>query len=186
MHPDTRERLGFLISWYHKMRCSTLLLLDSHSPEDLTWQLNSHLPTAQWIFAHLAAMEDWRIHRRQRGKAMLDDLFLKAYRPETGWEAARDYPLAGDELHAMLCAMKRSTDRFLRRVLNGEQTALHGDLLEQLEELIFREFEHMGQIQYLGLLRDGAASRKQSIRPGRAGLPVWQGTAKPAAKRSRP
>ena len=131
-------------------------------------------------------MEDLRIHRRQRGRAILDDALLQAYRSESGWKDARDYPLAGDELRALLTMMKRSTDRFLRRVLSGEQISLSGDLLDQLEELIFQEIQHMGQIQCLGLLRQGTTFQAQSIKPGRARLPVPQRTAKPAAKRSRP
>jgi hypothetical protein len=154
MDQATGTRLELLISWYHKTRCATLRLLGSLSTEDLVWQPERRLPSAQWIFAHIVAREDSQIHRRLRGKALLEDQFVLTYKSETGWQADHSCVarLTGSELRALLTSMKRSTDRFLWRVLRGEQVALSPNLLGVLEKSIHQEIECIGNIKFLQLM----------------------------------
>ncbi len=155
------------MGWYDAVRHSTLRLLASLSPEELAWQPDPSRNSAQWIFAHLAATEDLRIHWRVHGVHLLDRAFLRAYRSGASLEASQGLRLAGDELYALLARMKRKTGRFLKRVLDGREHTASPSLISELEKLIFHEVQHQGQIQYLRKLREGKPSGKESRIPAR-------------------
>lgn len=170
MDPLTRARLELLVGWYDSVRRSTLRLLERLSDEELCWQPDAYRNPAQWIFAHLAVCEELRIHRR-REKGLLEDRLVRAYRSGISLEASRDCRLAGDELRALLARLTRKTSRFLRRVLDGKEPGFP-DLLLQLEKLIFHENQHLGQIHYLRVLREGMPSGKHSAALPPPALPV--------------
>lgn len=136
-------------------------LLRGLREEDFTWRPDDRIPSAQAILSGTLAEEELQIHRRLRGKTMLTDDLLRAAQTSTGLE-----------LLALLNRQKRSTDRFLRSVLRGEQVARSSHLFKILEKLVARETEMNGQIRLLQTMRRNAPLER--IEPGSVSDPSGQ------------
>jgi hypothetical protein len=160
-----QTRLEFLISRYHKTRNATQRLLRRLSAEEITWQPSPSLPPIYWSFGRLAAHEEIWIHRRNRGIGVLEESFTRCFSEE--WLPVTACPPVGkSDLSRRLNTLNRATGRFLRRVLDGEQTPRRSDLLEQMDSLILQETQMQGEVECLRRIRLAQAAAR--ITPSRS------------------
>lgn len=152
MDERTRTELEFLAQFCVHVRSSTLRLLRQMTDQELRWRPSAAGICAGEVLAHLAAVEDLRVHHRLAGKTALP----AAPAPHRRAKAKRQGPPNKAELGRSLKRLRAATRGFLRDLILGRRRALAPDVLAQIERLVLLENQCVGQVQLLRAMHAAA------------------------------